>query len=363
MIPLTERKKEMLTGLFVPGLFLLGFGAGEGALQILQQASFGGRSVETSSLYYRDEETGLRLAVPGSRHGKALISSLGFRSPEIEIPKPAGRVRLAFLGSSTTFDGYTDEESNWPHLTARILGEAIAPCEVDYVNAGLPGSSTKHMKTHFEHHVASLDPDIVVILPGDVNADADDLAALKKSHIGLHYQPSGLAKHSILWSKIEKNLQIIRLQRAAHLSLGKLDFEPEELSRPFEKRLWELVRAVQAKAPLVAVATLSGQLRRDQTPKDQVHAANTALFYMPYMSINGLLEAREEYNRVVREVGRSAGVLVIDGHDDIPGDMIHYVDSIHFSAAGSRLMAQRVAGALLASKDVQFLVNTCASSE
>lgn len=357
----TERQKELLTSFFIIGIFVFGFGLGEGALRVLQLAKFGvERSVEKSEVFYVDEKTGLRLPIPGSQHGRITINSLGFRGPEIIVPKPPATIRLAFLGSSTTYDPYPDDESNWPHLTAARLEEAFSGCRIDYINAGLPGFSSEHMLSHFEHHVAPLEPDIVVILPGDINSDADDVVERKKLHTGTHYEPSLLAEYSLLWSKIEKNVHVIKLQRAAHLTQGKVQFEPGELSRPFARRLTDLVEAALTTVPVVAVATISGQLRHEQSPREQLRAANTALFFMPYMSIPGLLDARNEYNHVIAEVAQSGGALVIDGQNRIPGDRAHYVDSIHFTPAGSQSMARRVSEVLLRSAAVQVLRNRCA---
>ena len=52
-------------------------------------------------------------------------------------------------------------------------------------------------------------------------------------------------------------------------------------------------------APIVALATFSNKFRREQTPEEQIAAANTAIYYMPYMNVEGLLRAFEEYNRVI----------------------------------------------------------------
>jgi hypothetical protein len=354
------RRKEILTGLVVPLLFLVGFGLGEVSLRLLQFAKFGtDSSVERSKLFFQDAETGLRLPVPGSRHGRIRINNLGFRGPEIALPKPRGTIRLAFLGSSTTYDPYCDEQSNWPILTTSLLREAFPNCAIDFFNAGVPGFSTEHMLKHFVHHAAPLGPDVVVILPGGINADAADLARKKGAHTGAHYRPSFLASHSLLWGRLEKNVHIVRLQRAAHLSQGKLKFEPGELSSPFERRLTEAIRTLRDHASVVAVIKLGGQLRRDQSPKQQVRAANTTLFYMPYMSIRGLLDARDEFNRVIERVAAREGALVVAGEEGIPGDTIHYADSAHFTAAGSRLMAERVGEALLENAAVRALAGGC----
>src|SRR4051794_17475153 len=102
-LSLSERCKELITGCLIIGIMVGGWGVGEALLRLVQRGQFGlAAHVETSTQFYRDPQTGLRLPVPQSTQGKIRVNSLGFRSPEIPVPKPPGTVRLAFLGSSTT---------------------------------------------------------------------------------------------------------------------------------------------------------------------------------------------------------------------------------------------------------------------
>ena len=48
--------------------------------------------------------------------------------------------------------------------------------------------------------------------------------------------------------------------------------------------------------------------------------------------------------------------ILVDGALDIPGDAAHFTDSVHFTDAGSRAMAQRVSTALMAAEPFQALV-------
>jgi hypothetical protein len=85
----------------------------------------------------------------------------------------------------------------------------------------------------------------------------------------------------------------------------------------------------------------------------RIEAAASALYYMPFMTPRGLVDAYERYNQVIREVTRETGALLIDGETDIPGDPQHFTDSVHFTDAGSRAMATRISGALARSPEVR----------
>src|SRR6266545_4482886 len=205
---LSERQKELVTGFLIFGIVVGGWGVGEALLRFVQRGQFGtAADVERSAQFYSDQQTSLRLPVPNSTQGKIHINSLGFRSPEIPVPKPPGTVRLAFLGSSTTYGPYVDNASTWPHLVTQAIQAAYPTCRVDYINAGVPGFSSPRILTYYRAYVSKLEPDIVVLLPTDTSGALNNLARRKHVHTGLPVQPSWFAQHSELWGKLEKNVQ------------------------------------------------------------------------------------------------------------------------------------------------------------
>jgi lysophospholipase L1-like esterase len=345
-LQLTTRQKEIVTGLVI--IVMLGGGllAGEVALRLIQLARFGvSKTVESSSAFYVDKESGLRMPRPSQQLGRIRINNLGFRGPDLSPEKPKGTFRIAFLGSSTTYDANAGEGENWPHQTTRLLSESIAGCAVDFVNAGVPGYSTAQMSRYYKARVARLNPDLVVILPGDLEHDLDELAA-RRGLATYRPQTDWLSRHSVLYAKMEKNFRIVRLQRAAFSRKGKLVAKPGDVTPAFETRLRQLVGLLVQQRRLVALVTISGQLRREQPREQQVKAANTSLYYMPYMAIPDLLIMRDSYNDVIRGVAREFSVLLIDVADKIPGDRNCYADTAHFTPAGSMEMARLVSGTL-----------------
>src|SRR5215831_4617759 len=307
-----------------------------------------------------DPTTGLAIPVANAVVGNVRINSLGFRSPELERPKPATMVRLAFLGASTTFCGEaSSNEATWPHLVWQQLRLSWPDASFDYINAGVPGYGLEHVLKNFEARVRPLQPDIIVIYEAtnDLSGDTREAARRQGLYAGTRgRQESWLAKHSLLWLLIEKNLIIKKLQAQASGDGPRLHYDPRELSQGFAERLRALIHASQEVAPVVAVATFAPRLRRGQSKEEQIRASTTSLYYMPYMSLEGLVSGFEEYNRVIRVIGTETGVVLIGGEDRIPADDEHYNDSVHFKDPGSRAMATRVTEALLASDSVRALV-------
>src|SRR5262249_19725924 len=74
----------------------------EGAVRVRQWVNHGTSTV-LGYTFDIDPASGLRVPRADQSTKKIRINSLGFRSPELQTPKPARTVRLAFLGASTTY--------------------------------------------------------------------------------------------------------------------------------------------------------------------------------------------------------------------------------------------------------------------
>lgn len=325
----------------------------EGAVRLRHRFKYGSTSA-TVHAFVIDTASGLRIPTPGMKRGGISINALGFRGPELTVPKPPGTVRIAFLGGSTTYCAeVSSNELTWPHLVTQGLRSRYPQLAFDYVNGGAPGYSTIQSTRNLKSRISSLEPDVIVIYHGtnDLSADTRQLARKQGVWKGPSEATSRLGKLSTLWFLLEKNWTVFQRQREAQQPNDRLEFEPYDLSREFEKRLTKLVELAQDIAPVVAVATFSHRIRHEQTNEEKLRASNTSLYYMPYMTVDGLLAGFDEYNRVIRHVSRTQNVTLIQGELEIPGDGEHFVDSVHFSDEGSRLMAGRVVPALAASLD------------
>ncbi len=331
----------------------------EGAVRFRQWVRHGTASPIDEALAI-DPETGLRVLIPNRVHGKIRVNSLGFRGPELVMPKPPGVVRLAFLGGSTTFCAEVGgNEVTWPHLVWASLEEALPDVQFDYVNTGVPGYGLEAILRTFTLRVQRLEPDVVVIYEAtnDLSLDSRRLARDRQLIPDVPTQAGGLARYSLLWFLVDMNLSIRRLQATAESDAGKLVFDPRELSRGFEQRLRNTIHAAQEVAEVVAVVTFSPRIRRGQSVAERKQAAVTSLYYMPYMTLDGLVAGYEEYNRVIRSVAAETGAVLIGGEEQIPADDVHYNDSVHFRDTGSRAMAARVSQALLDAPPFRELVS------
>lgn len=312
--------------------------------QYLKHGSFGPMHV-----FVVDPKTGLELPPPGRVTKHFSINELGFRGPLVERPKPPGRLRLAFLGASTTFCAEaTSEEASWPAQVAALVAQKLPAGTVDYVNAGVGGHRLEHMQINLEHRVAPLDPDVIFIYEAtnDLGRDSRDLAIEQKVYTTHADRKSWLGELWLTWYLLDKNLLLGSRKQGAGGAVKEVTFEPRELSLKYRARLESLCDSAKARAKIVCLLTFSTQARRGQDPARLTEACNTSFYYMPYMSAELLLDAFDEFNRVTREVAAEKGVLLLDVATAVPGDREHFNDSVHFRDRGCAVFAAAVMEAL-----------------
>jgi lysophospholipase L1-like esterase len=350
-------KWAILAGATLALVALVSIGA-EIAVRVRQAASYGTAATIDKS-YVVDERIGLRVPIANLRSGNVVTNGLGFRGPEIVVPKPAGTVRVAFLGASTTWCAeVSGNDATWPHVATEELRRAFPRARIDYVNGGVPGYVVESSLRNLVHRVAPLQPDVVIIYhaTNDMSAEVRELAAAKGLLREARVEPpSWLADHSLLWNLAEKNYRIWIAQRKAEANVGRLEVDAPMLGERFRRNLTGLVRAAQQRASVVAIATFSSQLRVGQDPEQQIRASASALYYMPFMTTAGLLAGYGRYNQIIREVAAETGAVLVEGENEIPGDPLHFADTVHFTDAGARAMAGRVARALAQRTPVQAL--------
>jgi lysophospholipase L1-like esterase len=346
---LTNRSKTILSTLLVLIVIFLLLLAAEGITRVRQYIQYG--SFGNISVINIDPETGLRTPEVGAKTAHISINSLGFRGPEIDTPKPAKRLRIAFLGASTTYCAeVSSNDMVWTELVRDNLEKAIPGISIDYVNGGVPGYTTATSLINLEKRIAPLQPDVIVIYhaSNDLSKETRDLAvAAGIQHANLATEESWLGRYSLLWYLVEKNLALMNLEQN---SREMLTLDTSVLGATFRQNLIRLVdKAREHGASQVALVTFSIHMREGMDPDQQKAAMMSARYYMPYLSSDNLLAGFKRYNNIIREVANQTGAILIDNENSIPGNPIHFVDSVHFTDKGSQLQAKRVVAGLMAS--------------
>lgn len=91
------------------------------------------------------------------------VNNLGFRGPDVELQKPAGRFRIVIMGDSIAFGRTYHEEEIFPTLLQRRLAADHPDRRIEVINAALSGRDTWETRAVFEHRVLPLSPDVVIL--------------------------------------------------------------------------------------------------------------------------------------------------------------------------------------------------------
>ena len=89
-------------------------------------------------------------------------NTLGYRGPEPQLPKPAGRLRILLLGDDVVFGGEVAEDQTVASWLSHFLKQH-SDRDLEVMNAGTPGSCPLLSLLQFRHSLIQLAPDIVVL--------------------------------------------------------------------------------------------------------------------------------------------------------------------------------------------------------
>ncbi len=325
----------------------------EGGLRVRAWLRYGTTSrTAQNAAYVFDENMKLLVPRPGAElHGSQInvtINSLGFRGDEFTREKPANTLRIACLGASTT---YCPEVSNnaaaWPAQLQSLLQARYPNVQVEVINAGIQGLSIEASLKNLRYRVLPLDPNLVIYYEAhnDLVADTRQLAMAR----GLIDDGAGrqsalsqyLSQKSMLYYLVYRNVAILSGKEGS--ANGRLNDLPPDLPKKFVAHLQEMHGLLAAKGIPLVLSRFLLRFRRSQPRDEQLENATIAFTYMPWMSLDSMLDGFDLYNDATEQFARTHSIPYVNDDESVPGDAVHYVDHVHFSDAGCRAMAERFA--------------------
>jgi hypothetical protein len=327
------RRYEIATALVIVGLALGIYAAGEIASRILSSDAIQGEMADEGAtpsqmMKLFKEVGGMEFAIPGASSGGVSINGLGFRGPELEMPKPADTIRIAFAGDSRTFDWLAEDETRtWPHRTAERIGRSMPGCRVDYVNASGPLYGTREIAA-LTDRLFETKPDLALVMLGDVAHDSAGIA--KRNGIAPDApRADGLGRHWSIWNRAERFFGLLFLNSIGLLS----DVQTKEADKAwvagFESRLRDIVTRLKSEAPLV-VLIQSGVPRTEAR-----RPTGFAALHLPWRTVKRLNALQAE---AMGKVARETGALLVDADAAIPFDRTHFDNALHLREPGREKM-------------------------
>ncbi len=273
---------------------------------------------------------------------------------------------LAFLGGSTTECIYDDENNRFPYLAGHLLEEQTG-LKVNSYNAAKSGNDSLHTINILLNKVVPLKPDIAVTME-----NINDLAVLlyEGTYWNNHPTRSPLVVKKPGWKTVGKDLEqtfhmardlvIPNLYGVMHRLVQteskfkkdefkqvrgrKIEVHPDHLVHEFALNLQTFINICRARGITPVLMTMPSRLK--DGPDPLIARLMKGLEEQQGITYGEFKEAFDRFNRTILEVGAKNQVLVVDLAREIPPEKAYMSDVAHYTPAGSRLVAQKVAAGL-----------------
>ena len=302
---------------------------------------------------------------PGYVHGQNRHNSLGYRGEELDLPKPAGRFRIACLGGSTTYSFPGDDyRLSYPYLLERDL--QARGFDVDVVNAGSLGWTSLESLVDFELRTLDVDPDLIVVYHGsnDVRTLFVWPAEAYRGDSSGRRGPVALDAGPLRWFEritlvrayLIRNGRLESLNSLDHqMARGPATYHAEDFARQLVLGTYPSGIFAETSAAEMLAANPPIYYRRNLeslVALAEAHGVESCLLTFataPEAPRDPLLlspegaAALESLNQITRDVARERGAHLFDFAQRFPREAENFVDSQHFSERGTALQARMIA--------------------
>lgn len=270
------------------------------------------------------------------------IDALGFRGPEVELPKPPGTFRIVCMGDSTTFgvwnEGFLQVRgfTSYPQELAALLA-TNGYAHVEVINAGVLGYTSAQGVAQLLAQIVRLEPDVITVRLGNndhgMRFGSEPLpASTPLDYALLRWTPQFLLD----LQTVRLAFHVFRLTPAGgQLPPGPRVVPPAEFRRNLER----IVSIAHAYGSRVLFLDFPYRpLERGPTPGESFPNA-----MQDAKSLEELHATHAAYQEIVRDVARETGTPFVE-----MGPVLHArhrevftdADLSHPNAAGYALMGQ-----------------------
>ncbi len=328
-------------------VFLLGEIAG----RLLEQ--YAGYMPRRSASYTEGNPYLRSALIPGVRFKSGPFSvdvnSLGFRGPEIQMPKPPGTFRIFALGESSTFGwkGAVSHEHAWPALLEAKLRSAYPGRPIEVVNAGVPGYTSIEQRINFMLRISRLQPDAILIYHGNNDLNWSWVPDVETKLVygrGLSIAPPGRFDRLVDFSYVLMEIRS-RMNLFSRSSQSKRDDVDVAAIRMLKSNVSGLIDDARRAGLKVAIGTFVHGLNESGLPgqfsEDEVKLGVPAVGrWFENIGPEGIRRSFPVYNEMVRDLARTEGIALTESAKGIPGTPEFLTDWCHFTAKGEQRMAQ-----------------------
>jgi hypothetical protein len=342
-----QRRVEITFSLAVLGVVIGTIGLAEAVLQLRERKHFSWGDLTDNVMYPRDDGE-IRRLIPGAKFGAFSVNSLGLRGPEVEMPKPAGTLRLAFLGDSLLLGASLEQRDTLSDLVSAAVQKSFPECNVDYITVAAPSYSFDDANVILGEVRPKADPDAYVVLMGNFIESLRALEDLDKPQTPYMKSIQEPRLELLLWKKISYRYQIASEAMSFGHETDLFDrIDPARFIAAYNALLAPLVEQF-ADAP-VAIVNYRGQERTWMDDRQLTEIFQGPMSQTVNLSISGVIKLHQAMEDDLAATARAKNWSFGDPLDDLPPTVEYYEDRLHLNARGDREMAGAIADLVVAS--------------
>jgi len=264
---------------------------------------------------------------------------------DIIVPKPKNLVRINCIGGSTTMNYLSDNENNFSYpLELEKILKLKSSKELEVNNFGMGGYNSADLLVHFSLQIIDTEPDYLIIYHGynDIQSYLtpnfkSDYSHYRRNLGEIYWRFSIASKFPNIPIKffnyiINKWFPNFRIQNhlTRAISQGykidpKIDYS--QGLRTYERNLKNIISISLSNDIQVILSTFCIYLHK-KIKDDPLH-----ILYKKIVL---------EENKIIKKLAKNNNLKIVDCYSLIPKDDSNFVDSIHFTPKGMRLLAESI---------------------
>jgi len=316
------------------------------------------------------DQGGFACNLPNARFEKWQHNSLGFRGPDLTQEKKPGMARVVCLGSSESYGLYESPGKEWPAQLRALLPDA----KYEIINASMVGLNLPSFDAYLKQHVFPLKPDLVVLVVNPLfyvtglerAAHAKKAPPLQPAQNRQKQAPSlkeKILSNSRIYPKLKQaakqavtgnfpdtfkkyetesaQRKILEIEHAALKGRKPLDAVPESYLESYRRDLERTVELIRSQNADVILTSYPALISRDNQSLYSGIFLDNRRFCIE-LSVMGIADTFDRFNRVTAEVSKEKGTLFVDAHRLLPKSTDYFGDNVHYTDKGASCFAENV---------------------
>jgi len=282
-------------------------------------------------------------------HSELTTNNMGFANGpngdrDVSINKPEHLYRINCLGASTTGNYISEGNKNYSYpLELEKLLNKVCSKEVEVNNFGLGGYNSADILVRFILEIVETNPDMIIIYHAH-----NDISSYLTPNFKYDYSHSKINLGENYWKFeivekipflpfqfinfiLEKWFPIgVRNSLLNFITIGKmnLDIDPKQGLQVYRRNIEYLIEVCKKRNIEVVLSTYAHFLHND-IRDSKLHRKLREIIF--------------KENEIMRDLSRLHKLTIVDNANLIPSEEKYFLDSLHFTPEGMKLLAKNIA--------------------